>query len=160
MLTPLQPMPYEYDKLDDDYLADFILPDVRVIHTFIRDLTKVAHSSCQQELWSLLDVAYSFIDYNLQFECPREVTLRQCKVPVDVSSVSMFIPSDLYLAPPFYDPFAYDVACLGNLFRCTFSVCSPRSVCLFVTEIPFQELVPRFPLLAPLVDKMTTAVVS
>ena len=112
------------------------------------------------EHWRRSDVAYSFIDYNLSLKCSREVSLRHCRVPVDVSSVSMFIPSDLYLAPPFYNPFAYDVACLGNLFRYTFSVCSAHFVCLVVTETTIQELVPRFPLLAPLFDKMTTSVVS
>ena len=98
------------------------------------------------------DVAYSLMDFDLSLKCPRDVSLRKCRVPVDVAWTSMYVPTDLYLAPPSYSPFAYDVACLGNLFRYTCRELFARSVCLLITKIASQELELRCPLEALLFD--------
>ena len=70
-------------------------------------------------------------------------------------------PPDLDLGQHDYDPFAYDVGCLGNMFRDNFSVSSHRyrEICTKCST-RMQEIVAVFPLLAPLFDKMTTRVVS
>ncbi|KAI0332327.1 hypothetical protein GY45DRAFT_1237135, partial [Cubamyces sp. BRFM 1775] len=51
-------------------------------------------------------------------------------------------PLDVQLGEQFYNPFAHDVACLGNIYR-----------------IFFTCLVSQVPLLAPLFDQMTTHII-
>ncbi|EIW63526.1 uncharacterized protein TRAVEDRAFT_43812 [Trametes versicolor FP-101664 SS1] len=55
----------------------------------------------------------------------------------------LYHPLDTSCGEYDYNPFAYDVACLGNLYR-----------------IHFSTIVPTIPLLAPLFDKMTTHVAA
>ena len=83
------------------------------------------------------DVAYSFIDYDLALQCPKDAPLHRCMMPVDVAWVSVYMPLDLRFSPPYYNPFAYDVACLGNIFRYTFSVCTASTASSFSPSFRF-----------------------
>ncbi|KAI0780199.1 hypothetical protein C8Q74DRAFT_1263737 [Fomes fomentarius] len=88
---------------------------------------------------------YALIDFNLSIIFDEDASQLDCRLPAEAALVSAtpFQPSDLWLGEYDYDPFAYDVGCLGNMFR-----------------VNFAEVVPSVPLLAPLFDKMTTHVKS
>ncbi|KAI0645512.1 hypothetical protein C8Q79DRAFT_697473 [Trametes meyenii] len=85
--------------------------------------------------------AYCLFDFNLSTQLPSDTSLRHCRRPAIEALTAMpaYMPNDTFLGEPSYNPFAFDVGCLGNLFR-TF----------------FWRAASIMPLLAPLFDRMTT----
>ncbi|PIL33032.1 hypothetical protein GSI_04481 [Ganoderma sinense ZZ0214-1] len=91
------------------------------------------------------DAFHCLMDFDRSLKFPPDTSLDACRLPAEEALVSgtPYHPSDLNLAEHNYNPFAYDVGCLGNLFR-----------------INYAEIVPIIPMLAPLFDQMTTHVIS
>ncbi|TFK91607.1 hypothetical protein K466DRAFT_659930 [Polyporus arcularius HHB13444] len=90
-------------------------------------------------------VLYCLFDFNLSVQFPLDTPLRECRLVTGkcTSFGSGYRPWDLSFGAYDYDPFAYDVACLGNIFRAHFALIAGN--------------VPEF---AILFDKMTTHVIS
>ncbi|PIL33028.1 hypothetical protein GSI_04477 [Ganoderma sinense ZZ0214-1] len=91
------------------------------------------------------DASHCLMDFDRSLKFPLDTPLDACRLPADESLVSAtpFQPFDLSLAEHDYDPFAFDVGCLGAIF-----------------QLNYAEMVPVVPMLAPLFDQMTTHVVS
>ncbi|PIL33007.1 hypothetical protein GSI_04456 [Ganoderma sinense ZZ0214-1] len=91
------------------------------------------------------DAVHCLMDYDRSLKLPSYTSLDRCRLPAKAALVSgtPYRPPDLNLAEHDYNPFAYDVGCLGNMFRITYS-----------------DIVPIVPMLAPLFDQMTTYVIS
>ncbi|OSC99020.1 hypothetical protein PYCCODRAFT_1374017 [Trametes coccinea BRFM310] len=89
-------------------------------------------------------VYYSLFDFNLSIKLPPSTSLRDCLRPAReaMTTCSPYEPPDVALGEYAYNPFAFDVACLGNMFM-----------------VNFNAVVSVVPLLAPLFDKMTTPLV-
>ncbi|KAI9068262.1 hypothetical protein FKP32DRAFT_1587848 [Trametes sanguinea] len=87
------------------------------------------------------DVHYCLIDFNISLCPPMDVSLTSYRHPSDEAwwGASLYHPQDVQRGEPEYNPFAYDVGSLGNLYR-----------------FWFWKAVPSVPLLAPLFDRMTT----
>ncbi|KAI0630175.1 hypothetical protein C8Q77DRAFT_1136785 [Trametes polyzona] len=87
------------------------------------------------------DVHYCVFDFDISDVLPRDVsvkTYRSDSVWTYYGTAS-YHPPDAWHGEHDYNPFAFDVGCLGNLYKSMFS-----------------NVVPLAPLLAPLFDKMTT----
>ncbi len=69
-------------------------------------------------------ILYCLIDFNMSVQLPLNTPLRECRLVTKdhIFSYSPFRPLDLNYGEYDYDPFAYDVACLGNMFRSKFAV--------------------------------------
>ncbi|EJF65250.1 hypothetical protein DICSQDRAFT_152498 [Dichomitus squalens LYAD-421 SS1] len=91
------------------------------------------------------DVLYALMDYDQSIYLPHVTSVKHCSRPAKEAWVGygMYKPDDIYTGEPTYNPFAFDVGMLGNLFRTNFSKAVP-----FVTALP------------ALFDKMTTHIVS
>ncbi|KAM5542863.1 hypothetical protein V8D89_003247 [Ganoderma adspersum] len=91
------------------------------------------------------DVRYAFMDYDQSIQLPLDVSLKDYRCPSTEAWMGsdLYKPLDVWLGETQYNPFAFDVGTLGNLFR-----------------VYFWEAVPIVPALAPLFDGMTTHVVS
>ncbi|KAJ3531947.1 hypothetical protein NMY22_g7952 [Coprinellus aureogranulatus] len=84
------------------------------------------------------------MDFDIAIVFPPEAERSACRLPSEMSYHGSYPqPDDASQGEPDYDPFAFDVACLGLLF------CSILYVHL--TDLPFLE---------PLLDGMTTEAVS
>ena len=70
------------------------------------------------------DVHYSLMDFNLSLCAPLDTPLESYYRPSEEALVGApcYLPSDISLGEQFYNPFAYDVACLGNMYRVFFTV--------------------------------------
>ncbi|KAI0645513.1 hypothetical protein C8Q79DRAFT_1119239 [Trametes meyenii] len=84
---------------------------------------------------------YCLFDFNLSIQLPPDTCLRSCRRPAieSVTALTSYTPDDIALGQPFYNPFAFDVGCLGNMFRYFYWGAASAA-----------------PLLAPLFDMMTT----
>ena len=61
---------------------------------------------------------------------------------------------------PYYDPFAFDVGCMGNMLS-KYNVNEFSFTCVgSFSEYTYQYLTPDVPFLAPLLDRMTMHIVS
>ncbi|PIL33029.1 hypothetical protein GSI_04478 [Ganoderma sinense ZZ0214-1] len=91
------------------------------------------------------DAYHCLMDFDRSLKLPLSTSLDTCRLSADESMVSgtPYQPPDLNLAEHDYNPFAYDVGCLGNMFRTS-----------------YIDIVPAVPMLAPLFDQMTTHVIS
>ncbi|KAM5542806.1 hypothetical protein V8D89_003767 [Ganoderma adspersum] len=91
------------------------------------------------------DSLHCLVDFDRSLKLPLSTPLDTCRLVADAAMVSAtpYQPPDLNLAEHDYNPFAYDVGCLGNMFR-----------------INYADIVPIVPMLAPLFDRMTTHVIS
>ncbi|PIL33033.1 hypothetical protein GSI_04482 [Ganoderma sinense ZZ0214-1] len=94
------------------------------------------------------DALHCLMDFDRSLKLPLSTSLDTFRLPADESMVSgtPYQPPDLNLAEHDYNPFAYDVGCLGNMFRISYA--------------HEQDIVPIVPMLAPLFDQMTTHVIS
>ncbi|KAI9068263.1 hypothetical protein FKP32DRAFT_1672349, partial [Trametes sanguinea] len=90
--------------------------------------------------WQAGDVTYAIIDFGQSLQLPPDTSIVDCRRSAEETAYGMNInkPVDGNLGEPFYNPFSYDVAALGFLFRYHFS-----------------EAVPALPGLAALFDRMT-----
>ncbi|KAF9018075.1 hypothetical protein BDZ89DRAFT_1074198 [Hymenopellis radicata] len=83
---------------------------------------------------------YVLFDFNLALMFPASATHASCRLPVKGGFfASLNAPTDLSQGEYDYEPFAFDVGCLGMMFRRV-----------------FQHLAPFAPILAPLIDGMVT----
>ncbi|KAI0745683.1 hypothetical protein C8Q76DRAFT_37720 [Earliella scabrosa] len=98
-----------------------------------------------REHWKRDDVVWALMDYDQSIKHPENVSLNHYRRPADEAwaGAALYRPDDVCLGEPTYNPFAYDVAMLGNLFR-----------------VHFSEAVHAVPALAALYDRMTTHVYS
>nr|VWO98560.1 Oligoribonuclease (EC [Ganoderma boninense] len=108
-----------------------------------RDLKKFREDL--HELRRRPDIRYALMDYDQSIQLPLDVSVKHCRRPSDEAWMGwdLYKPLDVWLGETLYNPFAFDVGTLGNLFRAH----------LF-------EAVPMVPALAALFDGMTTHVVS
>ncbi|KAI0363331.1 hypothetical protein BV20DRAFT_975793 [Pilatotrama ljubarskyi] len=88
---------------------------------------------------------YALMDYDQSLRLPRDVCLKECRRPAPETAfgANPFKPRDIDLGQPYYNPFAYDVAAMGLLFR-----------------YYFAEAVTVLPGLAALFDRMTDHSIS
>nr|VWO98223.1 Methyltransf_11 domain-containing protein [Ganoderma boninense] len=91
------------------------------------------------------DAVHALMDFDRSLKLPLDTPLDACRLPENESLVSgtPFGPLDFSLGEHDYDPFAFDVGCLGAIF-----------------QLNYADIVPIIPMLAPLFDQMTTHVVS
>jgi hypothetical protein len=103
-------------------------------------------------------IRYGLFDFDLAIIVPRTSTPRL--LPVEMAHVGSpwHHPSDADEGS-FYDPFKFDVACMGQMF-CFYNVS-----CFLLSESPgdmlksrlcWQHFTPIMPLLAPLIHRMST----
>ncbi|KAI0821660.1 hypothetical protein BC628DRAFT_1422474 [Trametes gibbosa] len=105
------------------------------------------------------DVYYALIDFDQSVIFPLDAALEDCLLPLSEASAgaNTYKPLDIHLAPPYYNPFAFDVGAAGFLFRRYFPVCifvlsgSPHAD----PKERHQTVVPFIPELAALFDRMT-----
>ncbi|KAJ8468446.1 hypothetical protein ONZ51_g9638 [Trametes cubensis] len=97
------------------------------------------------DYYSSPSVLYAFIDFNLALQLPPATSLKYCRRPADEAliTVPIYHPFDICQGERHYNPFAFDVACLGNLF-------------LFY----FTEAITAVPSLVVLFSRMTTHVIG
>ncbi|KAI9067542.1 hypothetical protein FKP32DRAFT_1755108 [Trametes sanguinea] len=90
--------------------------------------------------WQAGDVTYAFVDFGQSLQLPADTSIVDCRRSAEETTIGMNInkPVDGNLGEPFYNPFSFDVAALGFLFRYHFS-----------------EAVHALPGLAALFDRMT-----
>ena len=102
------------------------------------------------------------MDYDQSKKYPEDVSLRRYRRPECESWVGadVYRPHDVFLGEPTYNPFAFDVAMLGNLFRVQFSVWQHLLLPLHLLTPCLQEAMTVIPALAAMFDRMTTHVHS
>ena len=79
-------------------------------------------------------VKYCLIDFNISLLLPSNVR----RLPNEFAHVGIgfFHPPDVSAGERDYDPYKFDVACLGNLFACNFDVSTfPKDTDLWLTCI-------------------------
>ncbi|KAI0675107.1 kinase-like domain-containing protein [Trametes maxima] len=98
-----------------------------------------------EHLASIMDAAYCLSDFDLSLQFSPDTSPRDCRRPSQESmcGTDIYHPHDTHQGEPYYNPFAFDVACLGTLF-------------IFY----LAYTVPTIPALAPLFARMTTHVLS
>ena len=69
-------------------------------------------------------VFYALLDFDQSIQLPAEVSVKDCRRPSWEANVGMALykPDDGLMGEPYYNPFAFDVGTLGNLFRVHFMV--------------------------------------
>lgn len=107
---------------------------------------------------------YALMDFDQSLILPTDTDLRACRRPSAEALYgnAVYKPWDVSRGEPSYNPFAFDVCMLGNLF------CMHLSVSQLLRRLPhltgsylhIQDVVPVVPACAALFDKMTTHVVS
>ena len=69
-------------------------------------------------------LAYAIIDFDISIVFPPNVTREECRLPSNLSfDGGLNQPHDTRQGELDYDPFAFDVGCLGVLFCEEFQVC-------------------------------------
>ncbi|RPD78062.1 hypothetical protein L226DRAFT_543568 [Lentinus tigrinus ALCF2SS1-7] len=91
------------------------------------------------------EIAYCLFDFDRALQLPLDTPLKSCRVAASGAMVALspYHPLDVSYGESEYNPFAFDVACLGNMFK-----------------LYFSHATTEFPMLAPLFDKMTIHFVS
>lgn len=71
------------------------------------------------------EVFYALMDFDQSIQHPEGVPLKHFRRPAAeaMHGSILYRPYDVCLGEPDYNPFAFDVAMLGNLFRVHFAVC-------------------------------------
>lgn len=110
-------------------------------------------------------VCYALMDFNQSIILPANTCIKTCRRPAQEARHGFggYKPWDISLGEPTYNPFAYDVGMLGNLFGTYLTVSSKQ--CHYSktgsnSRIILKQDVVRFvPGCAALFDRMTTWVV-
>lgn len=73
------------------------------------------------------DVHYCLMDFNISLCTSLDTGLDSFYRPREEAMMGApaYQPPDVSLGEPIYNPFAYDVACLGNIYRVFFTVRHP-----------------------------------
>lgn len=63
-------------------------------------------------------VRYCLMDFNLSVIFPVELPIEECRLSIRIMNhgTAWYAPPSLEWSNLVYDPFAYDVACLGGIF--------------------------------------------
>ncbi|KAG6847625.1 hypothetical protein H0H93_006970 [Arthromyces matolae] len=95
----------------------------------------------RKSLRSRSKLVYALFDFDGATMFPRSTPLEKCRLPSRVSFDTFYdqVPADTFQGEFDFNPFAFDVGMMGVMF------CKE-----------FQHLTPAAPMLAPLLDKMTT----
>ena len=66
---------------------------------------------------------FSLFDFDKAIKLPPETSLRDCRRPAWEASYGIhdYHPDDILMAERHYNPFSFDVACLGMLFATYFT---------------------------------------
>ncbi len=77
-----------------------------------------------RELRGGVDIIYAFMDYDQSIQLPPDVSVKDCRRPSKEAwmGLDLYKPLDVWLGESQYNPFAFDVAMLGNLFSSYLSV--------------------------------------
>ena len=88
-----------------------------LVNGFCPELEDYESVAILKDHLSSSDLAFCFFDYDLAIQLPN-ASLDDTRRPAwEGNRGSLeFHPPDIYLAQPEYNPFAFDVACLGNMF--------------------------------------------
>nr|VWO98563.1 APH domain-containing protein [Ganoderma boninense] len=123
------------DIYDGNMVVSCYRPD-RDYHKFDDDLRELRRGP---------DIRYALMDFDKSIQLPLDVSVKDCRRPSDEAWTGwdLYKPLDVCLGESLYNPFAFDVGILGNMFRAYLS-----------------EAVPTLPALAALFDRMATHVVS
>ncbi|KAI9068259.1 hypothetical protein FKP32DRAFT_1642656 [Trametes sanguinea] len=132
------------------------LHDKRIVHRDIHEINVMinwychvtdrdSHSQGLRAHCRSSSVAYALYDFDLALQLPPETSLRDCRRPSIESAMGIddYHPGDAWQGELDYNPFAFDVGCLGNLF-----------------VYHFTEVIPTVPRLAILFARMTRSVVD
>ncbi|KAH9859046.1 hypothetical protein C2E23DRAFT_880425 [Lenzites betulinus] len=90
------------------------------------------------------NIAYALFDFGLSFMLPLDASIEDCRRPSVEASYGQRIynPANVSQGERYYNPFPFDVGCLGNLYLNW-----------------LNSAIPVVPLLAPFLGKTTTHVV-
>ena len=82
------------------------------------------------------DVFYALMDYDQSIRLPQECSVRHCQRPAHESAFGAMIykPRDTDQGEPTYNPFAFDVACMGGLLCEVLTVRMKLHLCLFFVD--------------------------
>ena len=71
------------------------------------------------------NLAFALFDYDLSVQLPCDVSPKHCHLRSSEGDHGPFHfhLKDISLGGPEYNPFAFDVGCMGNMFLCHFMVC-------------------------------------
>lgn len=77
--------------------------------------------------------AYALFDFDMSIQLPPETSLDSCRRPAEEALYGKHLlqPPDIYQGERHYNPFAFDVACLGRLYLAWFKVCTPKALCIW-----------------------------
>lgn len=78
------------------------------------------------------DAYYALMDFDQSIILPSDTCLKNCRRPSSESrnGSCAYKPWDTDLGEPYYNPFAYDVGMLGNVFRWHLAVSTRRLLSL------------------------------
>ncbi len=67
-------------------------------------------------------VEYALFDFDLSLQIPLDASLKRCRRPSyeAFEGKGAYHPADVLQGELYYNPFAFDVACMGNLYLCYF----------------------------------------
>ncbi|EIW63545.1 uncharacterized protein TRAVEDRAFT_26775, partial [Trametes versicolor FP-101664 SS1] len=73
--------------------------------------------------------AYALFDFDMSIQLPPETSLDSCRRPAEEALYGKHLlqPPDIYQGEHHYNPFAFDVACLGRLYLSWFKDCIPAA---------------------------------
>ncbi|KAH9895166.1 hypothetical protein C8Q73DRAFT_644721 [Cubamyces lactineus] len=116
-----------------------------LLNWYCRDVQKASCTKCLRAHYQSSSALYALFDFDLSLHLPPSTSLKDCLRPASEAFIgrSDYHPTDIYQGEPYYNPFAFDVACLGNLF-----------------SFYFAEAIPSSPFLAALFSRMTTHVID
>ena len=97
------------DICDSNMLVSCYRQD-RIVEQFMRDLSELRRED---------HVRYAFMDYDQSIQLPLDVSVKECRRPSSEAWVGwdFYKPLDVWLGESRYNPFAFDVGMLGNMFR-------------------------------------------
>jgi hypothetical protein len=104
------------------------LSENNILVNYFGDSTWPSQDDHLRNVFLLNDEAlYAIFDYNLSVVLPSGTTPHERRLPFKMSFYGLAVdrPFDTAQGEFDYDPFAWDVACLGIQLRYRFQVCSP-----------------------------------
>ncbi|KAI0630184.1 hypothetical protein C8Q77DRAFT_1233130 [Trametes polyzona] len=130
------------DIIDANMLVSCYEPDA--VYNYEAAQKTLNHYRSVTDPW---DVHYCLFDFDICHIFPLDAPLQSCRRPANEAwdGAPSYHPDDVWRAEHDYDPFAYDVACLGYFL---------------VEWFGMQSMVSVIPLLAPLFDKMNTHIAA